>query len=315
MLAAVTDHLWQSLLCLLVATVFAALLHNAGAIVRLWIWRVTLVKFQVPFAFLWMVGDRLGFPVMHPSDAAPAPLIEWIAQLRPWVAPAQNGPWQGLPAVAVLALLLVVCAAWFVWVLRQWRHERALAQWQSLHEQDEPEAQPRPVGFFRAASITLFVICALGAPMIAGAVHDRQHRHRLMVVNSLSLRDADISLKIAAPGMGGRSRVIADRNGVRIRNASVQELIAIAFGVSPGAVMSNQFQSREAENPYDYWLISPRYDLVVTAPVLDPERFESYALHMAITRLMAEKFGIEIHVNGDCQHPCGRWGVWTEERR
>ena len=35
MLAAITDHLWQSLLCLLAATVFTAVLRNAGAIVRL----------------------------------------------------------------------------------------------------------------------------------------------------------------------------------------------------------------------------------------------------------------------------------------
>jgi hypothetical protein len=314
MLAAICDHLWQSQLCLLAAVVFAALLRNSGAVVRLWIWRLMALKFLLPFAWLRAVGDWLGFPVMHASDPAPPALVALIAEVRPFFAPAQSSDWHGLPAMAALGLLLALSAAWAVWVLRQWRHERTLARWQALHDQDESGLQPRPVGFFRAASLSLFVISALAAPMIAGAVNDRQHRHRLIVANSLALRDAEMSLRIAAPGMGGRSRVVADSNGVRIRNASVQELIAIAFDVSPSAVMSNQVQSSQSENPYDYWLISPRYDLHVMGPVLEPEHFDSYALHLAITRLLAEKFGIEIHVNGTCQAPCGRWGVWTRQQ-
>jgi hypothetical protein len=315
MLAALSDHLWQSLLCLLSATVFAGLLRNAGAVVRLWLWRVTTLKFLVPFALLQVVGGWLGFPVMHASEPAPAALVALIADLRPLLAPAQGNHLPTEWVLATLGLLLPVCAAWSVWAWRQSRHERALSRWQAMHELDERVPQPRPVGFFRAASITLFVIAAMFAPMIAGAVEDRQQRHRLIVANSLALRDARISLKVAAPGRGGRSRVLASPHGVSVRNVSVQELIAIAYGVSPSAVMGDQVTSRDTTDPYDYWLISPRYDLQVTGPVLEPERFDTYSLHLAITRLMAEKFAIEIHVNGVCQAPCGRWGVWAETRR
>jgi hypothetical protein len=116
-------------------------------------------------------------------------------------------------------------------------------------------------------------------------------------------------MKIAAPGMGTRSRVFADASGVLVRNANIQELIAIAYGVSRFAVMGNQMTSLDTENPYDYWLISPRYDVTIAGPVLEPESFEPYALHRVITRLLAEKHGIEINVNGKCQAPCGRWGT------
>jgi hypothetical protein len=103
--------------------------------------------------------------------------------------------------------------------------------------------------------------------------------------------------------------VSATHDGVRLRNVNVQELIGIAFGVSAAAVMGDQVQSRDSDNPYDYWLISPRYDVRIDGPVLEPDRFDTYSLHLAITRLMAEKFGVEIHVNGACQSPCGRWGA------
>ena len=310
-MAALTDHLWQSLLCLQLATMCAALLLGSSATVRLWILRVAIIKFFVPFAFLQLVGGWLGFPVMHSSEPAPPSLVALIAQIGPWLAPAQNHEWHGTPAISVLGLLLVVSAGWLCWLLRQLRVERALARWQALHEQDELEPRPRPVGFFRAATITLVVICAFFAPMIAGAVDDRQHHHALIVANASALQNASVSLKVAAPGMGGRSRVFADAHGVSVRNVNLQELIAIAYGVSPSAVMGDQTTSRNTTNPYDYWLISPRYDLQVTGPVLEPEHFDSYSLHLLMTRLMSEKFGIEIHVNGACQSPCGRWDRWT----
>ena len=59
----------------------------------------------------------------------------------------------------------------------------------------------------------------------------------------------------------------------------------------------------------NYWLLSPRYDVRVTAPVREPDRFDPYALRQIVTRMITERFGSEIHMNGKCQPPCGRYGV------
>ena len=307
--ALLTDHLWQSLLWLLASAVFAALLGNAAAQVRLWLWRIAGMKFLLPFALLYALGDWLGFPVMHASMPAPPSLVASIADVRPWLSPAQTASLHGAAAFAVSALLLAISIAWSFWIVRQLRAEAALARWQSCADEIAPGLHAQPVGFFRAALLSLFVLCALWAPTIAGAVNDRQRRHALMVQNAEALRNARVSMRVAAPGMGNRPRVTAEPGGVLIRNANIKELIAIAYGVSHFAVMGDQFTSRDTENPFDYWLISPRYDVQVTGPVIEPEDFAPYALHLVITRLLSEKHGIEIHVNGRCQPPCGRWAT------
>jgi hypothetical protein len=309
MAAALVDHLWQSLWCLVAVVVMAAALRGASAQVRVWLWRSAAAKFVVPFALLQSMGAWLGFPVMHASEPAPASLVALIQDLRPWLAPASNHELQGAPLLAAMLLLLGICGGWVAWILRQLRVESSLARWQAAHEFDESAPATRPVGFVRAAVITMFLILAVSAPTITGAVDDRQHRHELMLANARVLREAAYQIRVAPTGAGHRWRLHAAGHGVAVRNVSVQELIAIAFGVPPSAVMSNQTVSGEASDPYDYWMISPRYDLEITGSVLEPERFESYALHALITRVMAEKFGIEIHVNGRCQAPCGRWAL------
>jgi hypothetical protein len=126
-MAAFTDHLWQSLLCLLVATVLVALLRNAGASVRLWILRITALKFLVPFALLQAVGGWIGFPVAHASEPAPASLVALIAELGPLLAPAQNQELSGTPAVAVTGLLSSISMGWLLWIARQLRVERRMS--------------------------------------------------------------------------------------------------------------------------------------------------------------------------------------------
>jgi hypothetical protein len=32
-------------------------------------------------------------------------------------------------------------------------------------------------------------------------------------------------------------------------------------------------------------------------------------LRQPLTKLLADEFGLEVYVNGDCQPPCGRWGM------
>jgi hypothetical protein len=63
-----------------------------------------------------------------------------------------------------------------------------------------------------------------------------------------------------------------------------------------------------AEGAQD-WFIVPRYDVRVTGRVLDPERFDPLALRARITRMLAERHGLEIYVDSKCQPPCGKYGV------
>ena len=53
----------------------------------------------------------------------------------------------------------------------------------------------------------------------------------------------------------------------------------------------------------------PRYDVRVTRPVVEPEEFDPFALRARITRMLAERHGLEIYVNSKCQPPCGKYGV------
>ena len=214
-----------------------------------------------------------------------------------------------VPAVAACVLLVAVSAGWTPLVARSWRFERALTRWELLEEEIRAAPAARPVGFFKSAFLTSLVLSAVAAALLAGAVHDRQRRNADLVENLLAMRKGHIVMQVAAPGMGTRSRVFADARGVSIRNANLQDLVALAFAANRSAVYVNQMVSSTESDPRDFWLLSPRYDIRIDAPVREPARFEAYALHPLITRMLAERYGVEIHVNGDCQAPCGRHGI------
>ena len=54
-----------------------------------------------------------------------------------------------------------------------------------------------------------------------------------------------------------------------------------------------------------------RYDIHAVAhdPVNDPEEFDPYALRDLTAKLLAARFDLEIHVNRQCQSPCGRYAM------
>ena len=104
--------------------------------------------------------------------------------------------------------------------------------------------------------------------------------------------------------MGSRYVVNADAGGVQIRNVTLRELAALAYGVSRFYVRGEHFRYPDQED----WLIDTRYDVHIEAPVLEPGKFNGYALRQPITRELATNFGLEIYVNDECQKPCGKWG-------
>jgi hypothetical protein len=225
-------------------------------------------------------------------------------------APAQSVGLSGTAVIAASGLLLMIALGWAPKVVQQLRVERCGARRESAQLLREPAVRPaRSVGFFKAALMTALVFAVSAGPLLAGAVDDHRHRRELLIANSVSLRAGTIVMKVAAPGMGTRIRVIADEHGVLVRNANVMDLVSLAYGVSRFSVFGDQMTSSDDGGDKAYWLLTPRYDVRVTAPVREPEHFEPYALRQIVTRLIADRFGSEIHMNGKCQPPCGRYGV------
>lgn len=279
-----------------------------SARVRLWLWRLCALKLFVPFAWLFAAGRWMGFPAYHSADRVWAPLVRAVDVLAPLLAPASSagiGTWTALLCVLVLAAALVSVVPHLLRSLLIERHR--------LHRESErlaadPDNGPPGLGFYKGALFTFCAALIFSGTVMAGAITDRLWRQQLLVIHARALEDAPVSMTQAAPGMGTRSRIDATTNGILIRNISVQDLVALAYGVNHYAVWGNQMIS-EDDPTSKSWLVDPRYDLRIGARIVEPGEFDAYALRPRLTQYLAERFGYEIYINGRCQPPCGRYGV------
>lgn len=303
MITGLVDHMWQSCCCSLAACAFSWLLRADAAVFRLWLWRIAALKFLLPFSLLFALGAWLGFPSPHVADPAPPGLVRSIEILAPFTSPARTFGWSGLPLVLAAVAALGGVATFVYWIRWRLGVERLRVQSGMIRREVDGESRP---GFLSAALMSAWVTCAISVPMLAGAVHDRQQRREWLIANSIALRDASIDMKPAARGLGDRLRVEADARGVSIRNASIHDLVAIAYGVNRYSVISPQMM-HQGDTASRSWIHWPRYDVRVDAAVPELRDFEPYALRQGLTRMLSEKFGLEIYVNGDCQPPCGHY--------
>ena len=92
-------------------------------------------------------------------------------------------------------------------------------------------ARPRSLGLIKAMSLLAATIAITAAPLFAGAVVEGAHRQELFAVNSRVLGSADFSIAPAMSGAATTQHVIAGRNEIVIRNSTLRDLIAIAYGV------------------------------------------------------------------------------------
>ena len=305
MLAGLIDHLWQSAIFCAATWGIAFVTRENFAELHLWLWRIAALKFVLPFALLFAAGEWLGFPVPHTADPTPAPLVEAIRTLTPIFSPARSAGWGGAASLPALVLVLLATAGCARWLRRKLHDEQQSVQGEAERQlRDVNDIVARP-GFFKSAMLTACALLLITAPLLAGAVADRQERRELLIANSLSLRRATVVLTAAAPGMGTRYRVTADLNGVLIRNANVRELVALAYGLNSYYVRGDHFYEAGEQD----WLLIPRYDVRVVGTVREPERFDTYALRQTVTKLLADRFGLEIYLNDACQPPCGKYGV------
>jgi bla regulator protein BlaR1 len=160
------------------------------------------------------------------------------------------------------------------------------------------DRRPADLGAVKALTLLIAIIAAAAVPMIAGAVDGTAHRLELLAMNSRALAAADFSVELAAVGPDTEHRIVAASDGVLIRNTTLRDLIALAYGVKWWQVSGN-----------DEWLDSPRYDIRAVArdPVSEPEAFDPFALRGLTAKLLASRFNLEIYLNGNCQLPCGNY--------
>jgi hypothetical protein len=309
MTAAFVDHLWQSLLVCGAIAFCALLTRGSRAIFRLWLWRAAALKFLFPFALIRGLGEWIGFPVAYTADPAPPSLVAFLDALAPLFAPGRLleppgvGPWWA-PLLALSAGALCVRGT----VARIGDEQRRVHEEAESRERDVNDVRRYP-GLWATALMTFSALVVVSAPLLSGALADRQRRHQLLIVNSLSLRLGRIVMAEAAPGMGERYRVVASANGVLIRNANLIDIVAIVYAIHRSAVWTEYRASPDPAAQRNFWMIWPRYDVRVFAPVQDPEEFDPYALRWPLTKLLAERFGLEINLDNKCQAPCGNYGV------
>ena len=162
------------------------------------------------------------------------------------------------------------------------------------------DGRPATLGAVKAISLLIATIAATTLPMFAGAVDGTAHRLELLALNSRALGSAEFFVSPADGALDSRHHIVAARDGVVIRNTSLRDLIALAYGVERWQVSGN-----------GQWLDSLRYDIraVTRDPVSEPEELDPYALRYLTAKLLASRFDLEIHVNRQCQAPCGRYSL------
>ncbi len=303
-MAQLIDHLWQSALFVALMWFLAWLTRRNLVSLRLWMWRLAALKFLLPFGLLYAVGGWLGFPVRHSAIPPPDLVVDVTSFFFPLAAPAQTMA----PAshLLIIALVLVLLATVFCGLLI--RRQLIAAQRQRVEEVARAAAdwsdEPRPLGFFKTATLSGISLIILAAPIFVGAVHDRLVRQEALAVDIRSLRSSVISLRVTKTIFGARSRIVATSDGVSISHINLQDLVAEVYGIG-------QFEVFGGALP---WLTSPHYDVQVKGPVHTPAIFDPYSLRQSVTGYLYQEYGVAIRVNGRCQEPCLNQQSFTIER-
>jgi hypothetical protein len=288
------DHLWQSIVVVVLLAALQWLSRGESAALHVWMWRIAAIKFVLPFTLLYRVGECLGFPVRHNAIPPPDSLLDAVAAAMPWAAPAQTlSPSTKLLSVGLVAGLTGGLACF--WLIRRRLHA-------ALREREEQQQKaaadwsmaPRSPGFWRTATLAFITMGMIAAPVLSGALQDRLRRQQALRADVAGLRSASLTFTPVPSEFGGRTEIVAHDTGVAIYHVNLQDLVALVYGIE-------QFEVFGGALP---WLEYPHYDVRVTGPVFAPAVFDAYALREPVTRYLNQQFGVSIRVNGDCQDPC-----------
>lgn len=148
---------------------------------------------------------------------------------------------------------------------------------------------PVSPGFCKAFALSACTLALSLGPLFAGALDEAARRRAQVDVDARHLDSADIEIAPAAAGIAGRYQLSAADRRLHVRNATLRELVAVAYGVNGMNVTGGP------------WLDNSRYDIRVTLhePVADPDEFDPTALRGVVTKLLATHFDLQITV----RHP------------
>ncbi len=156
---------------------------------------------------------------------------------------------------------------------------------------------PTGPGLCKTIMLVLTALAVVSAPLFAGAMEGALRRGERLAKDSRLFRSARISVAPAVDIHAARGELTAGPRAILVRNASLRELVALTYDVSPAHVEGG-----------GEWLDTPRYDIraELRDPLGSPEKFEPAALRGAVIELLASRFDLRVHVNQRCEAPCGR---------
>ena len=156
-------------------------------------------------------------------------------------------------------------------------------------------ARPAAVGFAKVNALLLGALACAGIPLITGAADGALRREALLALNTRALESAEITVALTrrAPA---RPVIAAGAREVWIRDSSLRDMVALSFGMQSGQVKGDGDS-----------LDAPRYDVrfATRHPLNEPQSLDPSALRGLVTKLLAERFDLEVYVNQRCQSPCG----------
>jgi len=304
MLAGIIDHLWQSIAFAAIVACLAYFTRRNSAALQLWLWRIAVLKFVLPFSLLYALGGWLGFPVRHSAIPPPAAVSDFVSSGLSIAAPALTFDFEPLwMALALLCSALATAAClWFIYgrlTLAQRRRDEEAARMEA-----DFDYQPKPLNFGQSALLASVTLLLVSLPLLAGATRDRQWRQEMLAIDQRALMTAKIAMSELPEGISVLSRLTASNDGVLIHNINIKDLVSLVYGVG-------QFEIFGGSMP---WLEYPRYDVRVTGSVHAPEAFDPYSLQQPMTNYLYEQFGVSIRINGTCQKPCKDYESFVIER-
>ena len=222
------------------------------------------------------MGEWLGFPLVHSADPLPEWLLRGAAAITPWVSPAQSAI---LPRIGGrrFPARRTGCDSG----LLSTRHRRCARGVRARRSGSLATGSSR-----RRCTSAAGVLQGSAVHFLCNLVLRRRAVGRRDFRWKLAARTADRKRARVARCAAGHEAWPSQAwdpdhasspqtDGVLIRNINLQDLIAVSYGVSHFSVTTNQMYSADAKPELNAWMLTPYYDVRISASIREPERIRS----------------------------------------